>query len=105
MEEPATPLPDGLQVRNTFIHVESEQADDREVQSMPHGMFGHYLQKLPAFNGSEGTVQCFDQENGRYSILLATPAGGHRWAKVKPENVQVVPRLLQPPIKHLLSVF
>lgn len=28
-----------LQVRNTFIHIESATADERAVQSMPHGMF------------------------------------------------------------------
>lgn len=28
-----------LQVRNTFIHMESTPVDDRAVQSMPHGMF------------------------------------------------------------------
>jgi len=28
-----------LQVRNTFIHIESTNVDNRAVQSMPHGMF------------------------------------------------------------------
>jgi hypothetical protein len=134
----APPLPRGLSVRNTFIDVEDEHADNREVQSMPHGMFGHYLkrelsertaggrstlpsisaaldvsalipgtpvvidglQKCPAFNGSTGTVQSFDQESGRYSILLTTPASGHQWAKVKPENIKV----LSPPTTSKSSV-
>lgn len=133
--QPGLSLPRGLSVRNTFIDVEDGQADNREVQSMPHGMFGHYLkaemderkntetskclspspasdvavlapgtavviiglQKLPAFNGSQGTVQSFDQESQRYNLLLATPASGQQWAKVKLENIQVLsPRALIP---------
>jgi len=31
------------QVRNTFIHIEGDTVDQRAVQSMPHGMFGHNL--------------------------------------------------------------
>lgn len=34
---------DSLQVRNTFIHIDDFSADDRAVQSMPHGMFGKCL--------------------------------------------------------------
>merc|ERR1712014_507573 len=117
--------------------VEDAKADDREVQSMPHGMFGHYLktemdqqqpaksntlsvnsvalnapvfapgtvviidglQKLPAFNGSTGAVQSYDQESGRYNIALATPASGQRCAKVKPEHVKVLS-----PASHLPSM-
>merc|ERR1711920_535301 len=120
-------LPHGLSVRNTFIDVEDENADNREVQSMPHGMFGHYLkaelnertsaelhasssaspapdastlapgtpvvinglQKLPAFNGLEGTVQSFDQESQRYNVLLTVPSCGRQWAKVKLENLHI----------------
>merc|ERR1712151_327293 len=40
---PGLSLPPGLQVRNTFIHVENKEANGREVQSMPHGMFGQCL--------------------------------------------------------------
>jgi len=32
-----------LQVRNTFIHIESTPVDERAVQSMPHGMFRQCL--------------------------------------------------------------
>lgn len=141
-EQPWPSLPSGLSVRNTFIDVEGEHADEREVQSMPHGMFGHYLrselnerqsakiddtpsgspavvdasvlapgtvviinglQKLPAFNGSTGAVQSFDQESGRYSILLATPAGGHHSAKVKPENIQVLSSASHPQTNYVSS--
>merc|ERR1712232_985645 len=48
------------------------------------------LQKMPAFNGLQGTVQSFDQEGLRYSILLKTPVNGHKWAKVKRENLRIV---------------
>jgi len=36
-------LVEELQVRNTFIHIEDSSADERAVQSMPHGMFGQLL--------------------------------------------------------------
>merc|ERR1711971_1132231 len=36
-------LGEELQVRNAFIHIEEASADDRAVQSMPHGMFGKFL--------------------------------------------------------------
>mmetsp|Transcript_61171 Transcript_61171/g.178790 ORF Transcript_61171/g.178790 Transcript_61171/m.178790 type:complete len:381 (+) Transcript_61171:101-1243(+) len=38
------PLPDGFQVRNTFIHIESVPEVERIVQSMPHGMFRQCLE-------------------------------------------------------------
>lgn len=34
---------DNLQVRNTFIHMRDASADERAVQSMPHGMFKQRL--------------------------------------------------------------
>lgn len=37
-------LPEGLKVRNTFIHIETMPTFDRIVQSMPDGMFRHCLQ-------------------------------------------------------------
>jgi len=136
--------PPGLEVRNTFIHF-GQPADERIVQSMPHGMFGQCLlsdmlsrsaqdaikasavaptaeqwrqpvilpftsaadeedgslapgtevvitglSKLPTFNGLRGTVQSFDETTLRFSILLIEPAGGHKWVKVKRENVAPV---------------
>jgi hypothetical protein len=38
------PMPDGFQVRNTFIHIESVPVVERIVQSMPHGMFSQCLE-------------------------------------------------------------
>lgn len=145
----------GLEVRNTFIHFEDTPADERNVQSMPHGMFRQRLlseaapdskgqttaaffearlpvedvraeplaatmlyppvtsvpasfcllapgtpvvidglMKCPAFNGLSGTVQSLDEESGRYNILLSLPAGGHKFAKVKSENLRMI---LPPP--------
>lgn len=137
----------GVEVRNTFIHFSGVSTDERLVQSMPHGMFGHCLSeeskkacastprpsvattadvalpavswteprssaestdgsvlaqgtevviqgltKLPAYNGLNAVVQSFDEETGRYSILLSTPAcdGKQKTAKVKGENLWVV---------------
>merc|ERR1712151_414155 len=60
------------------------------------------LQKFPAFNGLKGTVQSFDQESQRYNILLAVPASGHQWAKVKLENIEVLPLALTAPIASSL---
>merc|ERR1712110_1160544 len=38
-KSPGLPTPTDFEVRNTFIHFESVSADERAVQSMPHGMF------------------------------------------------------------------
>mmetsp|Transcript_34894 Transcript_34894/g.96303 ORF Transcript_34894/g.96303 Transcript_34894/m.96303 type:complete len:462 (+) Transcript_34894:77-1462(+) len=35
--------PAPLQVKNTFVHFQGASADERAVQSMPHGMFRHNL--------------------------------------------------------------
>jgi len=131
-----------LMVRNTFIHMESPPADERAVQSMPHGMFRRCilsecskevevtpvasipsaepeaeptvpstddeaeevaplelcpgalvvvegLVKLPAFNGRSAVVQSFDEETGRYNILIAS-SGNCQQAKIKKENLRVV---------------
>merc|ERR1712048_583664 len=42
-KSPGLPTPTDFEVRNTFIHFESAPADERAVQSMPHGMFGQCL--------------------------------------------------------------
>lgn len=145
-------LPPGLEVRNTFIHMEGAYAENipqRAVQSMPHDMFGQYLQeelmsrripmpvfpapieaaptslatapvldgvlaigtnvmidgllKLPAFNGLFGTVQSFEEDSGRYNILLASPAIGHKWAKVKRENLTILAPSLPPAFDPTLA--
>merc|ERR1712048_758611 len=54
------------------------------------------LAKLPTFNGLKGTVQSFDEEAGRFSVLLNEPVGGHKWVKVKRENVEPVVSLPPP---------
>lgn len=138
-ERDITPLTQGVQVRNTFIHFETEPRDERAVQSMPHGMFKQSLfeefavaaeaapappkvadvvsaeaaspkpeesqvlnpgtevvieglVKAPAFNGRRGVVHCFEEESGRYSILLSSTgsSGGKQWAKVKRDNLCLV---------------
>jgi hypothetical protein len=42
-----------LQVRNTFIHIDSAPSDERAVQSMPHGMFGLMLAQEHSANQTE----------------------------------------------------
>jgi len=54
------------------------------------------LSKLPAFNGLKGTIQSFDEDTARYSVLLIEPAGGHKWVKVKRENLNLVMSLPPP---------
>lgn len=54
------------------------------------------LIKAPAFNGASGTVEAYDAETERYSILLAQPAVGHKVAKVKRQNLRTVLPLLPP---------
>jgi len=51
------------------------------------------LVRAPGFNGLAGVVQFYEQDTGRYSVLLALPAGGMQQAKIKGENL----RLLAPP--------
>lgn len=132
-----------VQVRNTFIHIDTGAADERIVQSMPRSMFRQCLLeeqasanvneeamaggaqpdesmssmdaampqnsgnailipgtsveiqglvKAPAFNGLRGVVQSWDEESGRYSILIpaSTAASGYKQAKVKAENLVLV---------------
>jgi hypothetical protein len=47
------------------------------------------LVKAAAFNGRSAVVQSYDEETGRYSILLAS-ASGSQEAKIKEENLRVV---------------
>ena len=48
------------------------------------------LARFPTFNGLKGTVQSFDEEFARFSVLLQEPVGGHKWVKVKRENLEPV---------------
>jgi len=61
------------------------------------------LMKAPAFNGRSGTVDSFDAAQGRYNVLLDSPAttGGSRWAKVKGENLRL--RVPPPPYHSLIG--
>jgi len=61
------------------------------------------LAKLPTFNGLKGTIQSFDEEAARFSVLLIEPAGGHKWVKVKRENLNIVTSL--PPPRSPSSCF
>lgn len=54
----------------------------------------HGLQKVPFFNGLAGKVESFDQDSGRYKVLLPAPVSGQRFAMVKADNL--VPLLEQP---------
>merc|ERR1712048_937546 len=58
------------------------------------------LSKLPAFNGLTGTIQCFEEDTRRFSVLLFEPVGRHKWVKVKRENLDPVERL-PPPMSPL----
>jgi len=50
------------------------------------------LVKAPAFNGLTGAVQFYEQDTGRYNVLLSSPAvaGGVQRAKLKGENLRLV---------------
>jgi hypothetical protein len=107
--EAVTPVP----VRNTFIHFESASKTDRVAQSMPHGMFKQCLEeeiekeagrtfepgtlviveglvKLPAFNGLSAVVQNWDEDAGRYNVLIvpSSAEGVCQHAKVKETNLR-----------------
>lgn len=49
------------------------------------------LSKSPAFNGCVAYVQYFDTGAGRYSVMMTLPGYGQVWAKVKGENIRLVP--------------
>jgi hypothetical protein len=49
----------------------------------------HGLVKVPEFNGKTAVVQGWDEETGRYNILLAS-SGNCQQAKIKEENLRVV---------------
>jgi len=54
------PLPEdfrNLPVRNTFLHIEAPPADERVVQSMPHGMFRQHLLAETSAAASGGAMQ------------------------------------------------
>jgi len=62
-----------------------EQVFDLGTQVMIEG-----LVKAPSFNGAIGVVQSWDAETGRYNVYLASATStGHRWAKLKAENLQL----------------
>lgn len=44
-------------------------------------------------------MQSFDEENGRYNVLLSEAVGGRQWAKVKGEHLRpVLPLPARPPM-------
>jgi len=68
------PMPEGVQVRNTFIHIESVPEVERIVQSMPDGMFRQCLEaelsaQIPAGDGGSGGG------SGARAAAQATPPG------------------------------
>merc|ERR1719191_1723128 len=52
------------------------------------------LVNQPAFNGLHGAVSAFDEQCGRYNIMLDMGAGNQRMVKLKAENLI----LSQPPL-------
>jgi hypothetical protein len=77
-----------------FVH-RAHIEGDRDLRGEPSGGLAagtevviDGLKKLPAFNGKKGTIQSFDEDSGRYNVLLAASADGHKWAKVKADNLQ-----------------
>jgi hypothetical protein len=54
------------------------------------------LMKLPAFNGLSGVVQSWDEETGRYNVLLCSAVNGRQWAKLKADNLR--PAVPPPPL-------
>merc|ERR1712216_612455 len=50
-------LPEGFQVRNTFLEMEKNRVNDRIVQSMPHDMFRNVLMaEMEAAGGASMTA-------------------------------------------------
>jgi hypothetical protein len=73
------------------------KADDQKAVTVPPGVFRYAvgtrvmiqgLVKLPSFNGRIGIVHSLNDASGRYDVLLASPASGRQWAKVKYENLR-----------------
>merc|ERR1711920_512678 len=77
----ASPMP--------FVAATGSAGEDRVLDAGTEVVISG-LVKCPAFNGLSGTVQSLDVQSGRYDILVTIAAGGHKWAKVKRENLQLV---------------
>lgn len=58
------------------------------------------LQRAPSFNGLQGMIESWDEAEGRYNLLLLSPAraNGQRRAKVKPENLRSAMPMGIPPV-------
>lgn len=80
--EQATPCP-------TIAETDSEERDSLTLGAL---VVVEGLVKCPAFNGQSAIVQSWDEETGRFDILLASPGaqGGFQQAKVKKENLRLV---------------
>merc|ERR1719265_1008683 len=50
----------------------------------------------PAFNGLHGTVSAFDEQCGRYNIMLDMGVGSQRMVKLKAENLVIAQAPLMP---------
>jgi len=72
------------------ICISTEETSPRNSQIAPGTpVVINGLSKSPAFNGLSAVVQSWDDETGRYNVLLASPSAGRNWAKVKGENLHM----------------
>jgi hypothetical protein len=55
------------------------------------------LVNQPAFNGLHGTVSAFDEQCGRYNIMLDVGMGSQKMVKLKAENLVIAQQALVPP--------
>jgi len=96
---PNLAMPDAL-LSQAPVYVAAPVAD---VQLMPgtHVVVDG-LVKCPAFNGLSGVIQSFEEETGRYSVLLASPTlpNGQQLAKVKAQNLRSQSLLPPPPPQY-----
>jgi hypothetical protein len=88
-----------MQVRNTFIHVQTESIDERAVQSMPHGMFGQFIAKETAQRDSNG------QSGSAFVEAVLSPPESHETPHMtfSPGAFVVVEGLVKSPAFNGLS--
>jgi hypothetical protein len=68
-----------------------EEGEDEKDMALVAGalVVVHGLVKVPEFNGKTAVIQGWDDDTGRYNILLAS-SGNCQQAKIKEENLRVV---------------
>lgn len=88
---PVVSMPSSEPEAEPMVYDTDDEPDDIANLSLSPGalVVVEGLVKLPAFNGRSAVIQSFDEQTGRYNVLIAS-SGGCQQAKVKAENLRVI---------------